>query len=113
MPTATEMFGDGLFISPNSDLGPEQSENFNFGAGYNFSIANNHFFSLGSSFIYRDSKDLIYQVVTVASPQTRYDNLSETRTIGVEEILIMSGRLLPPGGKYYISGYNRPGRFCI
>lgn len=45
MPTATEMFGDGLFIN---------------------------------------AKDLIYQVVTVASPQTRFSNLSKTRTLGVE-----------------------------
>lgn len=84
MPTATEMFGDGLFISPNPELGPEQSDNFNFGAGYNLNIRNKHFLSLGSSFIYRNARDLIYQVVTVASPQTRFDNLSETRTIGVE-----------------------------
>ncbi|HET8854956.1 MAG TPA: TonB-dependent receptor, partial [Salinimicrobium sp.] len=84
MPTAVEMFGDGLFISPNPDLGPEQSDNFNFGAGYNFNIRGEHFFSLGSSFIYRNAQDLIYQVVTVASPQTRFDNLSETRTLGVE-----------------------------
>src|SRR5690606_32770307 len=84
MPTATEMFGDGLFISPNPDLGPEQSDNFNLGAGYSFSIADEHFFSLGSSFIYRNADDLIYQVVRVASPETRFDNLSETRTLGVE-----------------------------
>jgi len=84
MPTSTEMFGDGLFISPNPDLGPEHSDNFNFGAEYNINIKNKHFFSLGSSFIYRNAHDLIYQVVTVASPQTRFANLSETRTIGVE-----------------------------
>lgn len=84
MPTAMEMFGDGLFISPSPDLGPEQSDNFNFGAGYSFNFNTKHFFSLGSSFIYRNAKDLIYQIVTVASPQTRFDNLSETRTLGVE-----------------------------
>ncbi len=84
MPTATEMFGDGLFVSPNPDLGPEQSDNLNLGAAYNFSIEDSHFISLGSSFIYRNAEDLIYQVVTVASPQTRFDNLSETRTVGVE-----------------------------
>lgn len=84
MPTATEIFGDGLFVSPNPELGPEQSDNFNFGAAYSLNIKNDHFFNLGSSFIYRNAEDLIYQVVTVASPQTRYDNLSETRTVGVE-----------------------------
>ncbi|MBN1949551.1 MAG: TonB-dependent receptor, partial [Bacteroidales bacterium] len=84
MPTATEMFGDGLFISPNPDLGPEQSNNLNLGAAYDLRVKDQHFFSLGSSFIYRNAKDLIYQVVTVASPQTRFSNLSKTRTLGVE-----------------------------
>src|SRR5690606_3452128 len=84
MPTAVEMFGDGLFISPSPDLEPEQSDNFNIGAAYDLNIRDQHFLSLGSSFIYRNAQDLIYQVVTVASPQTRFDNLSETRTLGVE-----------------------------
>ncbi|MGB7843189.1 MAG: TonB-dependent receptor [Salinimicrobium sp.] len=84
MPTATEMFGDGLFISPNPDLGPEQSNNFNLGVAYELNIQDQHNFNFGSNFIYRNSKDLIYQVVTVASPQTRFNNLSETQTIGVE-----------------------------
>ncbi len=84
MPTADEMFGDGLFITPNPELGPEQSNNINLGAAYNTAFGDGHFLSLGSSFIYRKAEDLIYQVVTVASPQTRFDNLSETRTLGVE-----------------------------
>ena len=84
MPTADEMFGDGLFVTPNSELGPEQSDNINLGASYNTALGDEHFLSLGSSFIYRKSEDLIYQVVTVASPQTRFDNLSETQTLGVE-----------------------------
>lgn len=84
LPWATELFGDGLFVQPNPDLGPEQSDNFNAGAVYGFKLGNDHQFNLESSFIYRESKDLIYQVVRVASPQTFYDNLSETRTLGVE-----------------------------
>ncbi|WP_458987909.1 TonB-dependent receptor [Pontibacter sp. CAU 1760] len=84
MPWATEMFGDGLFTQPNPDLGPEQSDNLNAGAAYGFSLGPDHQFNLESSFIYRESKDLIYQVVRVASPETYYDNLSETRTLGME-----------------------------
>lgn len=99
MPTATEMFGDGLFISPNPELGPEKSNNLNIGAGYEFLAWKKHYFSLGSSFIYRDAEDLIYQVVTVASPQTRFDNLSETRTLGVEANFDYEwGELLSLGG---------------
>lgn len=84
MPWATELFGDGLFIQPNPDLGPEQSDNLNAGAAYGFKLGNDHQFHLESSFIYRDAKDLIYQVVKPGNPETYYDNLSETRTLGVE-----------------------------
>lgn len=87
MPTADEMFGNGLFVTPNPELGPEQSDNFNLGAGFSAVLQDEHFLSINSSFIYRNSQDLIYQVVKVASPQTRYDNLSKTRTIGVEGTL--------------------------
>lgn len=84
MPTATELFGDGLFVQQNPALKPEQSHNINFGLGYDFTIHATHRFQLGTSFIYRNAKDLIYQVVTVASPMTRYDNLAKTRTLGIE-----------------------------
>tara|TARA_R110002020_G_scaffold303939_2_gene519563 strand:+ start:215661 stop:218054 length:2394 start_codon:yes stop_codon:yes gene_type:complete len=84
MPWATEIFGDGLFVQPNADLGPEQSDNLNFGATYDFRVAQDHQFQADGTLIYRNSKDLIYQVVTVASPQTNYSNLAESRTVGVE-----------------------------
>lgn len=84
MPWADEIFGDGLFTTPNPDLGPEQSDNLNAGAAYGFNLGPDHQFNIESNFIYRGAKDLIYQVVKVASPQTYYDNLSETRTLGVD-----------------------------
>lgn len=92
MPWATEIFGDGLFVQPNPDLGPEQSDNLNAGAAYGFKLGQDHAVNLESSFIYRESKDLIYQVVRVASPETYYDNLSDTRTLGVEGSLRYSWR---------------------
>ncbi len=84
MPWAAEFFGDGLFTQPNPDLGPEQSDNLNLGIAYQFVLKQHHRINLESSFIFRDSKDLIYQVVRVASPETYFDNLSETRTKGIE-----------------------------
>lgn len=84
MPWATEIFGDGLFVQPNADLGPEQSDNFNIGANFEFSLAEDHNFKADGTFIYRNSEDLIYQVVTVASPETTYSNLAKSRTLGVE-----------------------------
>ncbi len=83
MPTANEMFGDGLFVEPNTDLGPEQSDNINVGAAYQFSIHQNNHFSVQSNFVYRDAQDLIHQVVKVSSPVTHYANLNHTRTLGV------------------------------
>lgn len=84
MPWAAEIFGDGLFVQPNPGLEPEQSDNLNIGATYRFKLNRHNQFSLESNFIYREAKDLIYQVVKVSSPETYYDNLSETCTRGVE-----------------------------
>ncbi|MFV0378070.1 MAG: TonB-dependent receptor domain-containing protein [Mangrovibacterium sp.] len=83
LPMPEEIFGDGLFIDANPDLGPELSDNLNLGAEYQFSRMQ-HEFALGSSFIYREAKDLIYTVVTIASPKTQYDNLNKTRVMGIE-----------------------------
>jgi len=84
MPTPLELFGDGLFIEPNPDLGPEQSDNFNLGADYRFKAGVHHYVNLGGTFVYREAKDLIYTVVQIASPVTYYDNLNQTRTLGME-----------------------------
>lgn len=84
LPWADEVFGNGQFILPNPDLRPEQSTNINIGGSYGVNLATNHHLTVESSFIYRESEDLIYQVVTVASPETSYSNLSDVRTLGVE-----------------------------
>ncbi|MDW7694582.1 TonB-dependent receptor [Flammeovirgaceae bacterium SG7u.111] len=84
MPWATEIFGNGLFVTANPDLGPEQSDNMNLGLAYRFKLNADHQFTLENSYIYRKANDLIYQVVKVSSPETYYENLAETRTLGVE-----------------------------
>lgn len=84
MPVPEEIFGDGLFVDSNPDLGPEKSHNLNLGTEYRLQINNAHMFGLGLSGIYREAEDLIYTVVTVASPKTHYDNLSQTRVLGME-----------------------------
>ncbi|HLR37697.1 MAG TPA: TonB-dependent receptor [Chitinophagaceae bacterium] len=84
LPTPTEIFGNGLFVEPNPELKPENSDNINFGANYQLSVGYNSHFDLGGSFIYRNSEDLIFQVVTISSPSTSYENLAKVRTIGVE-----------------------------
>ncbi|NIJ44442.1 outer membrane receptor protein involved in Fe transport [Wenyingzhuangia heitensis] len=84
MPLPDEIFGDGLLINSSENLGPEQSDNFNFNVGYNFNVAPNHHLDIKSTFVYRNAKDLIYEKVTVSSPQTNFENLAEARTIGIE-----------------------------
>ncbi|SMO86803.1 TonB-dependent receptor [Gracilimonas mengyeensis] len=87
MPIPEEIFGDGLFVQANPDLGPEKSHNLNLGSEYRLNFNNQHMLALGASLIYREAEDLIYTVVTVSSPQTRYENLSKTRVMGVEASL--------------------------
>lgn len=84
MPMPLEIFGDGLFVDANPDLGPEQSDNFNIGTEYRLNLNQQHRLAIGSSFVYREADDLIYTVVTVSSPKTHYDNLNKTRVLGVE-----------------------------
>lgn len=84
LPKPTEIFGNGLFVQSNPDLKPEQSDNINLGATYHFTFNQKHEFKVGGSFIYRNSNDLIFQVVNIASPETNFSNLAKVRTLGVE-----------------------------
>ncbi len=84
LPKPEELFGDGLFIQANSDLGPEQSDNFNFGASYKYALNAYHQIKIGGSYIYRNASDLIHTVAVFANPQTHFDNLSKTKAWGVE-----------------------------
>ncbi|MFV0366804.1 MAG: TonB-dependent receptor [Mangrovibacterium sp.] len=83
MPTPLEMFGDGLFVNPNPDLKPEQSDNLNFGIEYDHMV-NNHALHLGGSFVYRNARDLIYNSVSPGSPESSYANSSKVRVLGAE-----------------------------
>ncbi len=84
LPSPEEMFGDGFLIEANPEIGPEQSHNYNIGALFSKRFKTNHQVNIGGSFIYRDTKDLIYTVVSIASPVTHFENLSKTRVKGVE-----------------------------
>ena len=84
LPWPHEIFGDGLFILPNPDLGPEQSNNFNAGVAYRWRLNNDNRINLESSFMYRQAEDLIYRPGTQASPQAPFKNLSQIRAVGIE-----------------------------
>ena len=82
LPTPTEILGDGLNTQPNLGLKPEESNNYNVGLNYNKSFDTIHQLSLEGNFIYRDSKNLIYETVQGIESTSR--NLNKARTIGVE-----------------------------
>ena len=84
LPTAEEFFGDGLLVLANPNLKPEQSDNFNFGINFNKDLNENNQIEVGSTFIYRNAKDLIYNIVSVSSPTSRSGNLAETKALGVQ-----------------------------
>ena len=84
MPTPLEMFGDGLFVNPNSDLRPESSDNINLSIDYHNAFDNHHHFSVGASFLYRNAKDLIYVKVSPGSPESSYANSLKIRFLGTE-----------------------------
>ncbi|MBK0403375.1 TonB-dependent receptor [Adhaeribacter sp. BT258] len=83
MPWPDEIFGDGLAILPSPDLGPEQSDNLNVGAAYEFKLGQENRFNLESSFIYREASDMIHRPGT-SKPQNPFLNLADARTLGVE-----------------------------
>ncbi len=84
LPDPDEIFGDALFVEANPELGPEQSENVNLGFNYKLSVSDFHRFTFGTSFIFRNVHDMIYEVVSYGSPVTNYDNLGKVRTLGGE-----------------------------
>jgi len=58
LPSALELLGDGLTVSPSPNLQQESSDNFNFGLSYKkmFSV---HSFGIEGNFIYRKANDFI------------------------------------------------------
>jgi outer membrane cobalamin receptor len=58
MPSALQLLGDGLRVSPSPNLQPESSDNFNFGLSYKnaFTV---HSFGVEGNFIYRRANDFI------------------------------------------------------
>lgn len=78
-----EIFGDGLSITSNMDLLPENSNNYNFGTYYSQSFGD-HFMRVDVSGYVRDTKDYIYTVSNLYSSTFKYENLSNIFTKGVE-----------------------------
>jgi len=78
-----EVFGDGLNVQGNPNLKPENSDNFNLGAFYGFTLDKNSFLIEASGF-YRNAKDFIFPVPDVRSNVLKNENQSSVRITGFE-----------------------------
>lgn len=78
-----ELFGNGIDVTANIDLKPENSDNINFGGYYNFRINEKHSFGVESSYFYRKAKDFIYFIPS-GGVYSVYNNLAGAKINGVE-----------------------------
>lgn len=76
-----ELFGNGVTVSSNIALTPEQSDNINVGLYYGKTFSDHHF-SAEASYIFRDAKDFIYFVPGGA--YSVYKNLGKAKINGVD-----------------------------
>ncbi|NRF38590.1 TonB-dependent receptor [Pedobacter foliorum] len=77
-----ELFGNGIDVSSNIDLRPEQSDNINAGLYYD-QIFNKHHFAIEASYFFRNAKDFIYFIPT-GGIYSYYDNIGKAKINGVE-----------------------------
>ncbi len=86
LPTGRELFGNGSnFELGNPDLKPENSDNLNIGANYNWELTKNQYLNFDASFIYRDIKDFIRRQTSAdGEAQSINEALVKNRGIDVE-----------------------------
>lgn len=82
LPQAQEILGTGQYVLPNANLQPEQSDNINFGAKYEFDTQNT-LQLIESNIFYRDSTNFIYYVADRVV-YGQYKNLQDVETTGIE-----------------------------
>jgi len=68
MPSALELLGDGIQVTPSPNLQPESSDNINFGLSYK-KILGIHSFGIEGNYIYRRADDFIQQRQDQSNPQ--------------------------------------------
>ena len=78
-----ELFGNGIDVTSNINLKPENSDNINVGAFYNFELSQQHHFTLEGSYFYRNAKDFIYFIPS-GGIYSMYNNLAGAKINGAE-----------------------------
>ncbi len=82
MPSAYEIFGDVENQEANFQLNPERSNNANVGVAYDFSLREDHRFSLNTNLIYRRAYDYIYYRLNNNQSKVVADNRDGVETFG-------------------------------
>ena len=82
LPGAQELFGNGILISPNGGLRSERSHNGNLGLGFDAKTKKFGHWSGELNGFLRSSQNLI--VLLGSSNAYHYDNVSNSRAIGIE-----------------------------
>lgn len=77
-----ELFGNGIDISSNNKLKPEQSDNVNVGLYYSYKL-NEHKFAIEGSYFFRNAKDFIYFIPS-GGFFSNYDNIGAAQINGAE-----------------------------
>lgn len=78
-----ELFGNGIDVTSNIKLKPENSDNINIGAFYYFQLNTQHRFAVEASYFFRNAKDFIYFVPS-GGVYSVYNNLAGARINGAE-----------------------------
>jgi len=78
-----ELFGNGIDVTSNINLKPENSDNFNLGAYYNVKLNEKHRFAVEGSYFFRNAKDFIYFIPS-GGVYSMYNNLAGARIHGAE-----------------------------
>ena len=82
LPTPDEVFGDGILLLPNLDLGPERSNNANVSVTIDARRTSVGSFRLDANGFLRDASNLI--VLLGDDQYLRYENVYSGRSIGIE-----------------------------
>lgn len=83
LPQTSSLFGDGRFVNANFNLKPEESNNINYGAYYNY-IFGDQYIKLDASMFYRNSKNYISSVVLPDNIHSQSQNFAGIKLNGFE-----------------------------
>lgn len=98
VPENEEFFGDYENMESNFDLKPESSDNANLGIMYDFSLNQDHRFSLSGNAIYRYATDYIFYVLNNNQSKLVAQNLDGVSNLGGDaEVRYSYKRLLTVG----------------